>query len=186
MDIIPPPIQVTQRGLEGTEVSTSQRTLGDIQSIFADQEALNSLDLDQKAYEVACYFPVGQGKEGGLFYGFTTLYPGKVGKEYFMTKGHFHQKIDTGEFYWGVSGKGALLFMDLNRKVWAEEMKPGSLHYIPGRVAHRTINTGDEPLIFGACWPSDAGHNYETIQQQGFAARIKEVDGAPKIVIPEN
>jgi len=182
MKIIPAKLTITAKGLAGNEVIKSHRTLRDIQSIFKDQRSLTEMDLDQKAYEVACYFPVEQGKEGGLFYGFTTLYPGKVGREYFMTKGHFHQKRDTSEFYWGVSGKGALLFMDLDRKVWVEEMVPGSLHYVPGKVAHRTINTGSEPLIFGACWPSDAGHDYETIQREGFSVRIEEVEGSPAII----
>ena len=32
-----------------------------------------------------------------------------------------------------------------------------------GGVAHRVANTGNSVLSFAACWPSDAGHNYEEI-----------------------
>ncbi len=61
-------------------------------------------------------------------------------------------------------------------------MVPGSLHYIPGHTAHRVVNTGDQILKFGACWPSDAGHNYETITSQGFSARVKEIDNSIELV----
>jgi glucose-6-phosphate isomerase len=170
------------KGLIGDTIQTTDRTLEQIAKIFEDQEALKSMDLSQKAYEVTIYQPVPEGTEGGLFYGYTTIYPGKVGAEYFMTKGHFHAIMDRSEFYWGIRGEGILLYMDEHRRSWAEIMKPGSLHYIPGRVAHRTINTGNEPLFFGACWPSDAGHDYGTILEKGFSARVKSVDGMPKVV----
>ncbi len=99
-----------------------------------------------------------------------------------MTKGHFHKKADRAEFYWGIKGEGILLLMDENRKVWSEKMHQGSLHYINGHIAHRTINTGDMELIFGACWPSDAGHNYEEIVENGFSARVKQIGGKIKLV----
>lgn len=114
--------------------------------------------------------------------GITYLMPGKVGNEYFMTKGHFHSNIDRAEFYWGVEGEGMLIFMNEKREVWAERMYPGSLHYIPGGVAHRVANVGNDMLIFAASWPSDAGHNYETIAKYGFARRLKEIDGKPKLI----
>ena len=75
-----------------------------------------------------------------------------------------------------------LLLMDENKKTWVEKMYPGSLHYIKGHIAHRTINTGKIPLSFGACWPSDAGHNYQEIQDNGFSARIMEIDGKPQLI----
>ena len=177
------PVQLNeQKGLSGDAVHSSSRSLQQVAKIFEDQEALKSMDPSQIVYEVSVYHPVSEGTEGGLFFGYTTILPGKVGDEYFMTKGHFHEIPDRAEFYWGIRGEGVLLFMDEKRKARAEKMKPGSLHYIPGRVAHRTINTGHEPLFFGACWPSDAGHDYGTIMEEGFAARVKSVDGIPMVV----
>ena len=76
---------------------------------------------------------------------------------------------------------GMLILMDRERNTWAERMMPGSLHYIPGGVAHRVANTGNSVLSFAACWPSDAGHNYEEIANKGFSARLVEVDGTPKL-----
>jgi glucose-6-phosphate isomerase len=74
-----------------------------------------------------------------------------------------------------------LLFMDEQRRVWAERMYPGSLHYIPGRVAHRVANTGSRILSFAACWPSDAGHNYAEIAENGFACRLMDENGSPNL-----
>ena len=91
-----------------------------------------------------------------------------------MTKGHFHAQSDRAEFYWGIQGKGMLVLMDRNRNTWAEEVYPGSLHYIGGEIAHRLANIGNEKLIVGACWPSDAGHDYEEIAKNGFSARLVE------------
>jgi glucose-6-phosphate isomerase len=101
-----------------------------------------------------------------------------------MTRGHFHSKLYTAEYYWCISGSGVLIMMDQNRYSKGEEMEPGSLHYIPGGIAHRVANTGDTPLVFNACWPSDAGHNYEEIDINGFSVRLMEEKGRPAL-IPE-
>lgn len=177
-----PELFFTGQNLEGNEVGHSVRTLGDIISIFEDRTAVSEADLAQIAYSVSSALPVKEGTAGGLFFGITRIMPGKVGDEYFMTKGHFHRNSDTAEFYWCVEGEGVLILMDMNRNVWAEKMFPGSLHYIPGNVAHRVANVGVTPLVFDACWPSDAGHNYEEIAMNGFAMRLKEVKERPVLV----
>ena len=168
--------------MTGDPVINQVRKLKDLSGIFRDQEAFNHMDQEQTAYSVQSWLPVAEGTSGGLFYGVSTIYPGKVGNEYFMTKGHFHAQSDRAEFYWGVQGKGMLILMDRNRNTWAEEVYPGSLHYIGGEIAHRLANTDNENLIVGACWPSDAGHNYEEIAVNGFSARLVEIEGIPKLI----
>ena len=39
----------------------------------------------------------------------TRLYPGKVGDEFFMTKGHYHQIRERAEVYYGLAGEGRLV-----------------------------------------------------------------------------
>lgn len=168
--------------LTGDAIINQTRRLKDLEGIFHDQEAFDLVDSAQLAYTVQSWLPVADGTPGGLFFGVSTIYPGKVGDEYFMTKGHFHSQSDRAEFYWGVQGKGILILMDRERNTWAEEVYPGSLHYIGGDIAHRLANTGNENLIVGACWPSDAGHNYEEIAVNGFSARLLEVGGKPKLI----
>jgi glucose-6-phosphate isomerase len=165
--------------LNSGKVVSSQKELKQLAGVFGDEEKRLSMDQSLVVYEVESYFPVAEGKKGGLFWGVTTIHPGKVGDEYFMTQGHFHAEPDTAEFYWGILGEGVLICMDEDGNSWAERMYPNSLHYIAGCVAHRVANTGSEPLVFGACWPSDAGHDYETINKKGFSARLVEKDGKP-------
>lgn len=171
----------TNNLLTGEKVTSSTRKLSDLEGIFLDKQAFESMDMQQTIYNVSSLLPVDENTPGGLFFGITTIYNGKVGNEYFITKGHYHSKIDTSEFYWGVEGEGMLIMMDMDRNVWAERMFPGSLHYIPGKVAHRVANIGYQKLVFSACWPSDAGHDYNTIAKDGFALRLLDINGVPTL-----
>ncbi|MGH9772117.1 MAG: glucose-6-phosphate isomerase family protein [Candidatus Acidiferrales bacterium] len=168
--------------LTGQQVEESLRTLGDLDGIFLDELAYRSMNHASVVYRVQAFQPVGNGVEGGLFWGTTFLEPGRVGDEYFMTKGHFHAKPAKAEYYVTVCGSGALILMDEGRASRVEWMTPGSVHYIPGRTAHRVANIGEETLSFLACWPSDAGHDYATIATQGFSARMRCIDGRPRLV----
>lgn len=176
-----PQVFFTNHCLSGEEVIRSTRLLADLEGVFGDQAAFDSSDKNRVIYHVSSYLPVKEHTPGGLYMGITTLYPGKVGNEYFMTKGHFHEHSDRAEFYWGVEGEGMLILMDEQRNVRAERMFPGSLHYIPGKVAHRVANTGYGKLVFAACWPSDAGHDYGTIATGGFARRLIDINGVPTL-----
>lgn len=168
----------------GAGVRKSITRLGQLKGIFRDQSAWELMNPDRVVYSVQWHEPMIPGTEGALSWGSTTIEPGCVGGEYFMTRGHFHAKRDRGEYYTTAQGTGMLVLMGEDRMARAEAMSPGSLHYIPGYTAHRTLNTGDGPLIFWACWPSDAGHDYETIARHGFSIRVMKHDGTPEI-IPE-
>ena len=168
--------------LSGEAIVRTERRLCDLVGLYADETARKALDQDQIVYRVEMHAVAGESAPGGLFFGTSFLEPGRVGDEYFMTKGHFHSKREAAEYYWGVCGQGALVFMDEDRRCWVEQVAPGSLHYIPGGVAHRLCNVGDSELVVGACWPADAGHDYSSIAERGFSARVKRVDGRPQLV----
>ena len=168
--------------MTGAEIKESSKTVGDLHRIFRDAAQGAGVDSQEIVYRVQWWAPVNAGVAGGLFWGVTTIEPGKVGDEYFMTHGHFHADRTRAEYYGTVRGKGMLIRMDENRQTWGEEMSPGSLHYIDGRHAHRVANTGDEPLIFWACWPSDAGYDYAAIAERGFGSRLISKEGRPEFV----
>lgn len=180
--IMPPKVVLEGSILTGAPIEKLVRTIADLKGLFADQAAFGQLDPSTLAYEVESYFPVRDGTEGGLFFGITRIQAGTVGDEYLMTKGHLHNIENRAEFYWGIEGDGMLLFMDKDRNTWAEKISPGSIHYISGSVAHRVANVGDTILAFGACWPADAGHNYELIAKVGFSKRLMKVAGKPQLV----
>ena len=168
--------------ISGPGVHESVKTLGQLPGLFHNEAQWRAMDPKTEVYRVRFWKPVADGTPGGLFWGATVLQPGKVGDEYFMTHGHFHATLDRAEFYATVRGCGALLLMRENGESFAQTMTPGSVHYIPGCVAHRVANTGTEPLVFLASWPSDAGHDYERIRSTGFSKRMVEQDGAPRLV----
>ena len=184
LEIIKPVVafNLSDYHLKGETLIEQKRMIKELKGIYLDQSAFSEMDPDTIAYTVQSWLPVGEGTPGGLFFGVSTIMPGKVGNEYFMTKGHFHANSDRAEFYWGVQGQGMLIMMDRNRKTWAEVVYPGSLHYIGGEIAHRLANTGEVPLIVGACWPSDAGHDYGAIASHGFSARLMEREGKPALI----
>jgi len=99
--------------------------------------------------------------------GLTVVNPGKVGKEFFMTKGHKHKKV-APEIYIPVAGKGILL-ISVNGKETTYELKKGNLYHIPGNSGHRLINTGEKPLEIITIYGKNAGHYYKF----KFKRRIK-------------
>lgn len=168
--------------MTGAAVRESVKTLGELKGIFRDEKAWCAMDPNQEIYRVRWWPAVPPGEEGGLFWGMTVLQPGKVGDEYFMTHGHFHANRTRAEYYATTAGTGILVRMGAERRTWGESMSPDTLHYIRGEDAHRVVNVGDEPLIFWACWGSDAGYDYEVVRRLGFGASVIERDGKPAIV----
>lgn len=163
-------------------VEQGTKTIAQLHGVFADEGARAQMDQTAMVYAVEYWKPVADGTEGGLFWGNSTIYPGVVGEEFFMTRGHFHAVRDRGEFYVTVSGEGMLVLMDEQRLGQVQAMKAGSTHYIAGRVAHRVVNTGDVPLTFLACWPSDAGHDYAAIDERGFSLRVMRRNGGVEVM----
>ncbi|HEX4810255.1 MAG TPA: glucose-6-phosphate isomerase family protein [Bryobacteraceae bacterium] len=168
--------------LLGPAARRSEKKFVEIKSLFRDQEQAALIDPNTVVYRIEYWLPVTEGTFGGLFWGTTFVAPGKVGDEFFMTHGHFHAVLDRAEYYATLQGEGALILMDEAGKTWSEVMQPGSVHYIPGATAHRVANTGNQELVFVACWPSDAGHDYEKIRSDGFGARLRSVKGIPTLV----
>jgi glucose-6-phosphate isomerase len=120
---------------------------------------------------------------GELLHGISIVHPGKVGREYNMTKGHFHTVLDTGEIYYCLQGEGYMV-METPEGEWAvEALRPGVVLYVLPRWAHRSVNTSaSEDLITFFVYPGNAGHDYGTIEQQGFRKLVVEKDGAPAVV----
>ena len=90
--------------------------------------------------------------------GLTVIESGKIGKEYFMTKGHMHKK-PIEEIYILISGSGKLLIKEKNN-VKKISMKKGKVYLIPGRSGHRLVNVGKDCLEVFAIYSKDAGYNY--------------------------
>jgi glucose-6-phosphate isomerase, archaeal len=133
---------------------------------------------DVDAYEVTEYRRDGS----DICFGTTIMAPGKIGDEYFFTRGHYHAKPDCGEAYYTQSGEGLLLLHSRSGEARAVEMRPGVCAFIPPEWAHRSVNTGATPLVFVWVCASDAGHDYSEIAMRGMRQRAVERNGRPALV----
>ncbi|MEW6579937.1 MAG: glucose-6-phosphate isomerase family protein [Chloroflexota bacterium] len=156
-----------------------QRRLSDMRGLYADPAAEYALmGANPLIYEV--YEAAQNPKEAGhLLYSTTIIRPGKVGAEYFMTKGHYHAKEECAELYYGLLGEGYLLLQTPEGEVSLQRIVPGAAAYVPPYWGHRTINTGTENFVFLAVYPAEAGYDYKTIAERGFASILVERDGVP-------
>jgi glucose-6-phosphate isomerase len=99
-----------------------------------------------------------------------------------MTKGHYHRKPGTGEIYYGLRGTGLLLLQARQGDWRAIEIAAGTSVYVPPHWGHRSINTGDTPLVLLYAYPGDAGHDYGTIEAAGFARLVVARNGRPALI----
>lgn len=169
-------------GLVGAGVLRIARRLSDLRGVFQDEHARAELaaQADPLVYEV--FVAPAPESEGHLCHGVTVLHPGRVGDEYFMTKGHYHQKPGTAEVYYGLAGVG-LMMLQTRWGLWRTvEVGPGTVVYVPPHWGHRSVNTGDAPLVLLFAYPGDAGHDYGTIESTGFARLVVAEGGRPRIV----
>ena len=149
---------------------------------YQDAQAFTAmLSQDPVLYEV--YEVKRPESEGELMNGISIVHPGKVGEEYFMTNGHFHTVLDTAEVYYCLKGEGVMV-METPEGEWSiEELHPGCVLYVPPRWAHRSVNTGQLVyLVTFFIYPGNAGHDYGTIEQQGFRKLVVERDGRVQVI----
>lgn len=164
------------------EKEPTRRILSNMKGMYADDAAFDASVKANDGLVYEFYELKLPETPGDLLFGTSIVYPGKVGNEYFMTKGHFHTILDTAEVYYCLSGKGYML-MESPEGDWdAQLMTPGKAVYVPKRYAHRSINVGNEKLVTFFVFRADAGHDYGTIETKGYRKLIVEKDGQPAIV----
>jgi glucose-6-phosphate isomerase, archaeal len=142
----------------------------ELTGIYADEAAFGSLE---KTLGGAVAYRVDEARfsdhGSDLITGISVLEPGKVGQEFFMTRGHLHQRADRPETYYCLDGHGVLLLENLTGEVKAMEMRPGNLVYVPPFWVHRSVNVGESVFATLFSYPADAGQNFEIVRQaKGF------------------
>lgn len=169
-------------GLTGASVVEKEVRLSEMLTYYGDPPVALPPADDRVVYRVSVMEDPGGRRPGGLCFGVTRLMPGDVNGEYHMTRGHLHVLRDRAEYYWGIQGRGFLLCAPSDDgEPWVEEVAANTVHYVPAGVAHRLANTGPEPFVVGACWPSDAGHDYETPGTDGFGVRVMRGTDGPEL-----
>jgi glucose-6-phosphate isomerase len=160
-----------------------QRRLSAMTGMFSDEEAYTK-KLAQEDALIYEFYDLGiPEKVGDIAFGTSITYPGRVGDEYYMTKGHFHTILDTGEVYYCLAGEGMMLMEDPEGDWEVQHLKAGASVYVPPRYAHRSINVSStESLVTFFAFRADAGHDYGTIESKGFRKLVKDKAGSPEFV----
>lgn len=168
-------------GLSQRAAST-KRYLSQMKGMFNDDAAYEKAVAQEDSVVYEFYELGAPETPGDLAFGTSITYPGKVGAEYFMTKGHFHTILDTAEVYYCLSGEGFMLTESPEGDVVLHPLKAGEAVYVPRRYAHRSINSGGTPLVTFFVFRGDAGHDYGTIETKGYRKLVVEQAGQPVMV----
>ncbi|MDQ0473884.1 glucose-6-phosphate isomerase [Labrys wisconsinensis] len=154
------------------------KTLADLEGLYEDAAAFEALRRemgDTVVYEVTDYKP--SDRAGDMIIGVTRMLPGKVGREYFLTRGHIHARADRPEMYYGESGRGLMLLESPAGEIRTVEIGPRTLCYVPPFWIHRSVNVGTEDLVMTFAYPADSGQDYDIIAKAGGMRRRIVDDG---------
>lgn len=150
-----------------------EKRLSDLAGLYADSTAFSAALSrgDRVVYAVEEVRP--SHRSGDIAFGTTWMEPGRIGDEYFLTRGHIHAIANRPETYRGEAGHGLMLMEAPDGTVELREVTPGATVYVPGFWIHRTVNIGAEPLVMTWAYPADAGQDYGIIaRSNGMAVRI--------------
>jgi glucose-6-phosphate isomerase len=140
----------------------------DLEGLYEDEAAIAAVIAergDEIAYEVTDYKP--SANPGDMIIGVTRMEPGKIGREYYMTRGHIHARPNRPEMYYGESGLGVMLLESPAGEIRTVEIAPKTMCYVPPFWIHRSVNVGSEPLVMTFAYPADSGQDYDIIGKAG-------------------
>lgn len=159
------------------------RRLSAMRDQFLDQQTYEAMSAEENKILYEVYEIKRPEVPGELLHGISILHPGMVGNEYNMTKGHFHTELSTAEVYYCLRGEGFMV-METPEGEWSvTALESGTVLYVPPRWAHRSVNTSlSQDLVTFFIYPGNAGHDYGSIEKQGFRKLVVQRDGSPQIV----
>ena len=163
------------------------KTLADLEELYENEAAFRALRCelgDAVAYEVTDFKP--SADPGDMIVGVTRMRPGKVGREYFLTRGHIHANANRPEMYYGESGRGVMLLESPDGEIRTVEIGSRTLCYVPPYWIHRSVNVGADDLVMTFAYPADAGQDYAIIEEAGgMRSRIVD-DGSGGWTLVDN
>jgi len=160
--------------------AAEERKIKDMKGYFQDETAYALENPEKIVYRVF------RKNYPEISYGITELFPGKIGREYFMTKGHFHKRVEAPGIYFCIKGFGVVV-MQHKDEYYAPLVAPfdmGTIALMAPYYAHRVVNVGEESLIFIGLSATDSGISYSSLERKGFKLIIVEEN--QKATIQEN
>lgn len=166
-------VDPTRGGMSGN-TGRYEKRLSDLSGLYADESAFQTLLKergDSVVYDVEDFRPGTH--SGDLIYGVTRMSPGRIGGEFFLTRGHIHEKADRPEIYYGQKGLGLMQLELPAGETRIVEMGPQTICYVPPFWIDRSINIGTEDLVMVFAYPSDSGQDYGIIEaSNGMRHRV--------------
>lgn len=142
------------------------KTAGELAGVYRDDAAYvawRDADPTAEAYRVDEYRP--SDAEGDLIYGLSIVHPGRIGREFPVTRGHLHAKSDRAETYQCLAGHGLMLMETVEGDTVVVELRPGQVAHVPPHHIHRSVNVGDTDFVTLFTYPADSGQDYDIISR---------------------
>ena len=165
-----------RRGLLEGGTGRYEKRLSDLAGIYGDEVAFRALMRetgDPLVYAVEDLKP--SAASGDMIFGVTRMVPGKVGDEYFLTRGHIHAVANRPEIYYGECGTGLMLLESPEGETRILEVAPRVVCYVPPFWIHRSVNVGGDDLVMTFAYPADSGQDYDIIARSG-GMKVRVVD----------
>ena len=159
---------VAEEGRMENGSGTYVKRLRDLEGLYEDAAAFAEAvrrEGDRIVYDVTEYRP--SSNAGDMIFGVTRMSPGKIGREYFLTRGHIHARTDRPEVYYGEAGSGVMLLESPEGEIRVLPMAPRVVCYVPPYWIHRSVNTGVSDLVMTFFYPADSGQDYDVIARSG-------------------
>lgn len=144
------------------------KTLAQLDGLYEDTAAFTAAradDRERTVYEVTEFRP--SDWAGDLIHGVTRMAPGRIGREFFLTRGHIHAIADRPEIYRGEAGQGVMLLESPAGETRALPINAGDVCYVPPYWIHRSVNIGAVDLVMSFAYPADSGQDYDIIARSG-------------------
>jgi glucose-6-phosphate isomerase len=170
------PVSVSGGSLGNASGQYAKR-LSELAGLYADETAFTAaLEAgDRTVYDVTDFRP--SSRNGDMIFGVTRMSAGRIGNEFFLTRGHIHARPDRPEIYYGEAGNGVMLLESPEGEVRALPIGPRDICYVPPFWIHRSVNVGDTDLVMTFAYPADSGQDYAIIEKSGGMRSRVVVDG---------
>jgi glucose-6-phosphate isomerase len=163
------------------------KRFADLAGLYEDEAAFAALVAARGgdvAYEVTEFRP--SEDAGDMILGVTRMAPGRVGREFFLTRGHIHARANRPEIYVGEAGAGVMLMESPAGDVRTVALEPRTICYVPPFWIHRSVNVGPTDLVMSFAYPADSGQDYGIIARSGGMRRRVVDDGAGGWTLADN
>jgi len=184
------PARLVIRGADGGMDGATghyEKRLSELAGLYVDAAAHAAAvgrQGDPVVYAVDEFRP--SAKAGDMIFGVTRMLPGKIGDEFYLTRGHIHAKADRPEIYHGQAGRGLMLMESPEGEARVIEIGPNAVCYVPPFWIHRSINVGSDDLVMAFSYPADAGQDYGIIaRSNGMRKRVVD-DGKSGWALVDN